>query len=209
MLDQDTGISATKCCKARAGPGQGTDNPTLENCFGLSGGGGSDFDDGVGELAQSAHEDFDNFGVELGVGTAFELREGFGGEAALLVSAVAGDGVVGVGDGDNARAERDLFADETVGVARAIEEFMMVQNHLANVSERSEGLENLRAELNVRLHGFPFIRIERAALVQNIFGNADLADVVEHGAKSNFFDFYVGHAQGFGDKRGVSGNLLR
>jgi len=121
MLDQDTGISATKCCKARAGPGQGTDNPTLENCFGLSGGGGSDFDDGVGELAQGAHEDFDNFGVELGVGTALELGEGFGGEAALLVSAVTGDGVVGVGDGDNARAERDLFADKTVGVAGAIE----------------------------------------------------------------------------------------
>ncbi len=85
----------------------------------------------------------------------------------------------------------------------------MVQNHLANARERSERLEDLRAELNVRLHGFPFIRIERAALVQNIFGNADLADVVEDGAKSNFFDFYVGHVQGFGDERGVSGNLLR
>jgi len=51
----------------------------------------------------------------LRAGAALEFGESFFGGAAFLVAAVAGDGVVGVGDGDDARANGDVFAGEALG----------------------------------------------------------------------------------------------
>src|SRR5215470_3582477 len=61
---------------------------------------GGNFDDGIGQSAHGAHKDFDDRAVELRVGAAFEFGESIGGSARLFVRAVAGDGVVSVGDGD-------------------------------------------------------------------------------------------------------------
>src|SRR5882762_10297485 len=169
---------------------------------------GSDFDDGVGELAHGADEGCDEAGIELGAGAALEFREGLIGGAALFVTAVAGNGVVGIGDGDDARAERNLFAGEGFGVAGAIEKFVMVQNHFTDAGERNERLQKFSAEGDVSLHGVPFFEVEWAALVENDFGDADFADVVEDGAEANFLNFEIAHAEGFGKKRGVGRNLL-
>ena len=61
---------------------------------------------------------------------------------AFLVGAVAGDGVVGVGNRDDARAQRNLFAGQGVRVAGTIEIFVMVQNHFADM--RASGVSGSR-----------------------------------------------------------------
>ena len=168
---------------------------------GLGGAGeeGGDFDDGVGELAHGADEGCDQLRIELGAGAAFEFGEGLLGGAAFFVAAVAGDGVVGIGDGDDARAERDAFGGERFRVTGAVEKFMVVQNHFADASERNERLQKFSAEGDVGLHGVPLFEIERAALVENNFRDANLADVVEDGAEADFLDLEIVHAQGFGE----------
>ncbi len=75
--------------------------------------------------------------------------------------------------------------------------------------KRNERFENLGAEKDMRLHGFPFFGIQRATLVQNGFGDADFADVVQNGGEANLFNFGFGHAKSFGKKRGISRNFLR
>src|SRR2546422_4281352 len=81
------------------------------------GGGGGGFDDGIGKLAHGLDEERDDFGVELSVAAALEFGEGFGGGAGFFVGAVAGEGVVGVGDGENARAERNFVPGNSVRIA--------------------------------------------------------------------------------------------
>src|ERR1700687_977611 len=99
---------------------------------------GGDFDDRIGQLAHSADEKRDDVAIELGVGATLEFGEGLGGGASFLVGAVAGDGVEGVGNGDDAGTQRNVFAGEPVWIAGAIEKFVMVEDHLANARERSE-----------------------------------------------------------------------
>src|SRR5258708_10374286 len=83
--------------------------PMLPAGLGGAGEEGGDFDDGVGELAHGADEGLDEMWVELGAGAALEFREGLIGGAGFFVAAVAGDGVVGIGDGDYAGGERGIF----------------------------------------------------------------------------------------------------
>src|ERR1700676_3388329 len=85
----------------------------------------------------------------------------------------------------------------------------MVMTHFADAGERNERLEKFSAEGNMRFHGVPLFEVERAALVENDFGDANLADVVENGAEADFLDFEIAHAEGFGEKGGVGGNFLR
>src|SRR6202035_2958928 len=85
----------------------------------------------------------------------------------------------------------------------------MMQNHLADTREWRQRLENFGAKGYVGFHGFPLFGIQGAAFIQNNFRDAYLADVMEHGAKTDLVDFGIGHGQGFGDERSVSGNFLR
>src|SRR5208337_5090612 len=84
------------------------------------------FDDGVGKETHGADKGFDEARIELRAGATFEFGESFLGGAAFLVAAVAGDSVVGVGDGDDAGTNGDVLAGEGVGIAGTIEEFVVV-----------------------------------------------------------------------------------
>src|SRR5437667_2972207 len=173
------------------------------------GGGGGGFDDGVGKLAHGLDEQGNDVGVKLSVAAALEFGEGFGGGAGFFVGAIAGEGVGGGGGGEDARAEWNLVPGHSVRIGRAVEEFVVVADHSADTGEGSQGFENSCAEVDVRLHGFPLVGIERAALVEDGFGDGHLADVVENAGEANLVDFGVVHAQGFGDERRVGGNFLR
>src|SRR6266446_5062753 len=67
-------------------------------------GGGGNFNDRVGQLAHSADEKLDDSSVKLGIGATLQLGERVRGGPSLLVGAVAGNGIVGVGDSDDASA---------------------------------------------------------------------------------------------------------
>src|ERR1700692_3204003 len=77
----------------------------------------SDFGDGIGGVEHGAQEGVDKIGVKLGFGAALEFVESLLGGAAFFVAAVAGDGVVGIGNGDDAGAERNIFRGAGFGLA--------------------------------------------------------------------------------------------
>ncbi len=106
------------------------------------------------------------------------------------------------------RANGDVFARESVGIAGTIEEFVVVQNHKADARELRERLEEPCGERHVGLHGVPFFGIERAVLVEDVFGDADFADIVEDGGQTNFLDFGFGQTERFSEQSSVGGNLL-
>ncbi len=58
------------------------------------------------------------------------------------------------------------------------------------------------------LHRLPLVGIERAALIQDRFRDANLADIVQHAPKANLFDFRACQAHGFGDQDRVAGHFL-
>ncbi len=64
---------------------------------------------------RGVHEETHEIGIELRTGAALELGQSRGGGARLLVGALGGDGVEGIGDGDDARAERNVLAAQAVG----------------------------------------------------------------------------------------------
>ncbi len=163
-----------------------------------------DFDDGIGELAHGADEEFDKARVKLRSPQRSSFGKGLFRGAAFFVAAVAGDGVVGIGDGDDARAERNIFSRQCLRVSGSIEKFVMVQDHAADARERHQRLQQFSAEGYVGLHRVPLFQIQRAALIQDRFGDAHFADIVQDRAKANLFHFQFGHAQGFGQQRRVS-----
>src|SRR2546430_6263948 len=91
-----------------------------------------DFNDWIRKLPHRLHENLDDFCVELGIRAAFQFGQSIGCRAALFVSSIACDGVVRIGNGHDTRTERNVFASQGVRVARSIEEFMVVQDHLPN-----------------------------------------------------------------------------
>src|SRR6266478_3776173 len=103
---------------------------------------GSDFDDGIRQLAHRAHECLDDGAVELRVRAAFQFGESLRGWPALFVSPVAGDRVVRVGHRDYPRAQRDVLRRQTVGITGAVEKFVMVKDHFADSRERRERVQN-------------------------------------------------------------------
>src|SRR5215813_5282437 len=114
-----------------------------------AGGQGTDFNNWIGLLPHGLNKDFNDFLVKLRVGAALELRKGVSSGAAFFVSTIARDGVVGVCDGHDARAQRNLLADKRVRVARPVEEFMMMQNHFANAGKRRQRFQNFCTENDV------------------------------------------------------------
>src|SRR6266478_2793214 len=113
--------------------------------------------------AATATKNFDDHPIELRVGASVQFRQGVAGLARLLVSAVAGDGGVGVGDGDDTRSERDFFARKGFGVTRTVKILVVMQDHLANPRQRCERVKNLGAKLHVGLHRFPYRAAPRPA----------------------------------------------
>ena len=99
----------------------------------------------LGGAAHGFYEAANDFRVELVGGAAFQFGEGFFGVARFFVGAFGRDGVVGIGDGDDARAEGNLVGGEAIGIAGAIVKFVMVANHFADAIHGGEGLQNFRA----------------------------------------------------------------
>src|SRR2546430_1560059 len=85
-----------------------------------------DFDDWIWKLPHRLHENLDDFRVELRIRAAFQFGQSIGCRAALFVRSIARDGVVRIGNGHDARTERNILANHGVRVAGSIEKFMVV-----------------------------------------------------------------------------------
>ena len=86
---------------------------------------------------------------------------------------------VGVGEGDDARPEGNLFALGAIGIASAIETLVVVFDGLAHQGAVRKDGDDFGADAGVHADEKKFIVGERAGLVENALGDEYFADVVD------------------------------
>ena len=96
--------------------------------------------------------------------------------------ALGGHRLVGVGDGQDARLDRDLLADQAEGLALAVRPLVVRQHPGAQVLEVRMG-EQARADLGMRADRVPLVGLQRAPLAHQPIRHAGLADVVHQPRK--------------------------
>ena len=83
---------------------------------------------------------------------------------------------------DDAGLDGDVLALETVRIAAAVPALVLGPHHGANPVEEGHGRHDPLADDGVLAHDGRLLLVERAGLVQDIAGNADLPDVVQQRA---------------------------
>ena len=73
------------------------------------------------------------------------------------------------------------LAREAVGIAAAVPALVREAHERGELAQALDRLEDARADLRMLAHVLALAGVERAALAQELRGDADLADVVQHG----------------------------
>src|SRR6185503_20726648 len=118
--------------------------------------------------------------VELCAFVALELLERALVTDCLAVDTVRSHRLVRIGDDDDPRADRDLFALQALGVAGAIEVLVVVQNDRHERPQRGGRLADRRSVHRVPAHEIAFILIQARRLHEDPILDTDLPDVMEH-----------------------------
>ena len=137
---------------------------------------------------------------------AGDIVEGLGARPCGLVRPHGSERVVDIGDGDDARAQRDVIADEAVRVARAV--VLLV---VAECDQRAHAhvfgcaaLQDLVPDHRMTPHDVPLRRVELRRLEQDLVGDADLADVVQRRGELDGFRLVVVETDRVGDEARVA-----
>src|ERR1700693_1930706 len=86
------------------------------------------FEDVVGHLQKN----LDDLGIELAAGPCLDFFAGFGESSGGTVGAIGDDGVESIGDGEDARAQRNFGAPEAARIAGTIEMLLVRVNNVAS-----------------------------------------------------------------------------
>ena len=95
------------------------------------------------------------------------------------VRTLGGQGVEDVPGRDDAGFEHDPIAGKTMGIALAVEPFVMGAGDRGEVRQCGNLRQDRFGMRRMQLHGFPFLGIELAGLVEDGVADAELADVVQ------------------------------
>ena len=113
-----------------------------------------------------------------------------------LIDAFAGDRIEDIGQGHQAGGHRDGIAGQGIGVAAAVPFLVVVAGDLLGDGEEFDRLfcigfglgDGVAAQFGMGLHDFEFFRAQLAGLLQDVVGNADLADIVQRRRAGNRID---------------------
>src|SRR5208283_3926499 len=97
-------------------------------------------------------ENLNDLGIELPAGPDFDFLAGRGKCLRGAVWAVRGHGVEGVGDGENARAERDLITLQATGIPGPVVVLLVGVNDLGSLQQKRDSGENLVSPVAVLVH---------------------------------------------------------
>src|SRR2546425_7256847 len=150
-----------------------------------------------------------HLGVEHG---AREVRHPLGGLLRghlVLVRPGGAQRVIHFRGGDDASAQRDLVAAQTIGVASAVPTLVVAAHHGDDVLEVGQRREDLRADDDVLLDVLELLRAERALLVQHRLAGADLSEVVQPAGDAHVLHVLVADPQLRGDRGRQIGHARR
>ena len=128
--------------------------------------------------------------------------------AAIAVLSPMRDGVEGIGNGDDARWQRDVSALELIRVAPPVPALMMRQHVPPELGiETGEWLQHVGTAARVRGDGTAFGRREALDVVDDVEERlVDLADVVEQGDARDAMPGALRKAGGVGEDEGIFGD---
>src|SRR5580692_7717177 len=158
------------------------------------------------DLVRHLEKDLDHLGIKLAAGPGLNLLAGFAESSGGTIRAVGDDGIEGIGNGENARAEWNFIALETAGIAAAVEVFLVGINDVASFGEEGNFLEHLVAVVAMLAHDLFFFLVQLSGFEQNAIGNGDLANVVKKRATGDHVDLLLRESHLFGDCNRESGN---
>ena len=95
------------------------------------------------------------------------------------------NGVKGIGDGNDASAQRDCFALQTVRIARTVPPFVVVADVLSHGEGKLDLLQDLVTCRCVHLHLLEFLLAQLSRFVEDVVVDGQLSDVVQQGARFN------------------------
>jgi len=92
-----------------------------------------------------------------------------------------GDRIVGVGDRDDLRQERNRLFLQAIGVARSVDGFVVMQDDRGDLRDSfaADRREDVVAATRMGSHDAHLFLVEATRLEQHAVGDADLADVVQ------------------------------
>jgi hypothetical protein len=128
-----------------------------------------------------AQEGFDHARVEVPAALRAQVVERLLARQGRLVRPHRGQRVIHVGHCDDARAQRDVVADQPVGVARSVVLLVVAERDQRAHAHVLGGaaLQDLVGRSPGAAHHLPLALLERLRLEQDLVGDADLADVVQ------------------------------
>ena len=98
---------------------------------------------------------------------------------AAAIRAIGRERVEAVDDREDARADRDRFAGDAIGIAGAVPVLVVVADDGHDRIGKVDRRENLRADRRMQLHLLELGRRQLAGLVEDVFRHGDLAGVVQ------------------------------
>src|SRR5690606_5029974 len=122
-----------------------------------------------------AEEDLHHGGIELRARAALDLPHRDLEGPAGPIGAIGEDGVQGIDHGEDPRAETDLLAGQTEGVAAAVPPLLVLQNDLRRALQVVDPAQEPIADGRMLLHLLPLLLGERSRLEEDGVAHADLA----------------------------------
>ena len=113
----------------------------------------------------------------------------------LVVRPLRHERVEVVDDRQNARAERDVFGLEPRRIPFAVPPFVMAENERRDRIRERHAADDFGADLRVNADLLELFLRQRARLRQDVFGDGELADVVEQRRGLHTLNFVVRHAE--------------
>src|SRR5271156_2560121 len=114
-----------------------------------------------------AQKGADHSRIELGTRTFADDLDARLEGGSPAIGPVRGNGIEGVGHGEDSGAWKNFIALEAAGIALAIVPLVMSKHEFGRVSKKGNVCNQIEADLNVALHEFSFIRRERPGLEEN------------------------------------------
>src|SRR5215471_13450275 len=130
-------------------------------------------------LFLNGQEYLDHFRIELAAGAALDFHPRVRQRKRAAIRTVANHGIERIGDGKNARPQRNLIASQSTWIARTVVELLVRQYNFRGIAKERDADEHVVADFAVRAHDFLFVVIERTRLAEDAIGNGHLSDIVE------------------------------
>ena len=96
-----------------------------------------------------------------------------------------------------------------IGVAGAVDAFVVVQDAGYDRFHRRDLFEDRRADFRMRPDNAPLARVECRRLEEHVIGDADLAEVVQCSRALDRFDITCGQLHGMRDHAAIPGDAAR